>query len=724
LEVGKDLNEQQRLAVTHGEGPQLVLAGAGSGKTRVITYRVAWLIKEVGLDPGSVVAVTFTNKAAGEMRDRIEALLGIYPLPAFVGTFHRFALGLLRRHGGRVGLSPGFNIFDRDDQISLVKKALKLEELADTSYPPRSILATIGSAKNRLLGPEEYESTVETFYERKVATLYRTYQTLLTRAGGVDFDDMLRLSVKLLVDHSALRERLRKQIRYLMVDEFQDTNHAQMRLVLEVIGKEGNLTAVGDEDQGIYRWRGADLDNVLEFEKYFPGAEIRKLERNYRSTQNILTAAGGLVEHNQRRRGKRLWTDSGEGERIELYRARDEQDEARWTVETVAGLRGGHRWRDMAVLVRTNAQTRAFEERFLQERIPYELVGGVRFYERAEIKDLLAYLRVLRNPRDDFSLQRVLNRPPRGIGTATRQLLEEKRVSEAQSLWDVLEHLEPASFPSRGGKSLLAFRDLIVELRRAAAEMPLPALVDRLLDATDYPALYQKEDAESQAKLENIREFETAIQEFSEGVAAQHEEDVLGAFLDHASLVADVDEWRQESGVALMTLHSAKGLEFPVVAVAGLEDGLLPHFNSQGAPEDVEEERRLLYVGMTRAERRLFLSHSRRRRIAGRYQDRDPSPFLSEIPQECLVVTESPQLFADHRTSGVYSFFGRHDPGSSGTEAAAPGLVRGQRVRHPSLGDGVVLDAEGTDEDSKLTIYFDRVGKRKLLIKYARLEYL
>jgi DNA helicase-2/ATP-dependent DNA helicase PcrA len=721
----QDLNEAQLEAVCHGEGPQLVLAGAGSGKTRVITYRIAWLVRRIGIDPASIVAVTFTNKAAGEMSERVENLLQLRPLPSFVGTFHRFSLGLLRRHGSLVGLPDGFSIFDRDDQIALVKKALAEEGLADSSYPPRSVLGTIGGAKNRLLGPDAYELEVGSFYEKKVAAVYQRYQTLLKRAGAVDFDDMLRLAVELLEAHPDVLTRLRKRIHYLLVDEFQDTNHAQMQLILELIGSDGNLTAVGDEDQGIYRWRGADLDNVLEFETSFPGATVRKLERNYRSTQNILSAAGGLVSHNEKRRGKRLWTDAGDGEIIELYRAGDDQDEARWIARTLEQSADEYKWRQMAVLVRTNAQTRALEERFLKEKIPYELVGGMRFYERAEIKDLVAYLRVLRNPRDDFSLTRILNQPPRGIGKATQQLLSEEAASASQSLWDALLHLEPARYPARGAQALTRFRELLEELIEASSELPLPALIDRLLERTEYPKLFQKDDAEAQGKLENVREFVTAAQEFVEEESAGDDEDRLRSFLDHASLVADIDEWRQDRGVSIMTLHSAKGLEFPMIVVAGLEDGLLPHFNAQGAPDDIEEERRLLYVGMTRARERLFLTHCRRRRIAGRYQDRQPSAFLEEIPSECVETTESPRLFADERTRGVYRFFG-HDEGviSSGDASSSPDVYRGRRVRHSTLGDGVILAAEGSGADSKLTIYFDQVGKRKLVAKYAPLEYL
>ncbi len=728
MNLERDLNEQQYAAVTHGEGPQLVLAGAGSGKTRVITYRVAWLIQELGTDPRSVVAVTFTNKAAGEMSERIERLLDRFPLPTWVGTFHRYALRLLRRHSDLAGVPRDFTIFDRDDQIALVKRALAAEGLAETSFQPRSMLAAIGAAKNRLLDPEAFGRTAESFYEQRVARVYSSYQAMLVKAGGVDFDDMLRLAVKLLTDNRELARRQRRSISHLLVDEFQDTNHAQMQLVLELVGSDGNLTAVGDEDQGIYRWRGADLDNVLEFERYFPAATIRKLERNYRSTQNILAAAGGLVARNQRRRGKSLWTDAGAGEPVELYLARDEQDEAEWVVRSLRHASGAHPWSDMAILVRTNAQTRAFEEELLRRRVPYSLVGGVRFYERAEIKDLVAYLRLVRNPQDDHSLSRVLNQPPRGIGRTTRDELVRRARAAGNTLWDTLGHLDAASLPARSARALRAFRDLVESLRRAAAELPLPALLDRLLEETDYAGLYDKPTPENEAKLENIREFVSAVQEFTEREERRTgvDDDVMSAFLDHASLVSDVDQWQRQRGVALMTLHSAKGLEFPLVAVAGLEDGLLPHFNSQNGLDDIEEERRLLYVGMTRAREQLVLTCCRRRRIAGRYQDQDASPFLEEIPPEVLTTTESPQLFASERTAGVYSFFDRPLPRAARPAADGDGrpLRRGRRVRHAELGDGVVLGVEGSGEQQKATVFFDRAGKRKLVLRYANLELL
>ncbi|HEX3555304.1 MAG TPA: UvrD-helicase domain-containing protein [Thermoanaerobaculia bacterium] len=770
-EIERQLNPEQVAAVTHGEGPQLVLAGAGSGKTRVITYRIYWLIEEMGVDPGHIAAMTFTNKAAGEMRERVEDLIGIHPLPTSVGTFHRYGLLLLRRYGERVGLRRDFHILDSADQLGLVKEALGAEGLSETAFSPRSVLSQISAAKNRLIDAAAYEAQAQNFFEKKIAALYRRYQGLLGQASGVDFDDLIGLAVKLLSTDAELRERIRRRTRFLLVDEYQDTNHAQLRLVQELNGPDGNLTAVGDEDQGIYRWRGADLNNILEFEKTFPNAVVRKLERNYRSTQTILDVSGALIAHNVNRRGKRLWTDSGAGVKAELYKASDEGDEASWIVRTLQRLRANYKLSEMAVLVRTNAQTRAIEDELLAQEIPYSLVGGVRFYERAEIKDLVAYLRVLRNPRDNFSLMRIVNQPPRGIGKSTLELLRDRAVQLGQPLWDVLYLDDLGTLPARSAAALRKFRDLIVGLQHTASELPLPALLDRLLEATAFTSLFNEDDSEDLARLENIRELLSAAQEFTEANSYNNasDQDLLTSFLDHIALVTDLDSLQSEKGVSLMTLHSAKGLEFRAVVVAGLENGLLPHFNSQGAREDVEEERRLLYVGMTRARERLFLTCCRRRRMAGRYQDQAESPFLAELPGELLTASASPDLFyserPDPRAQGVYSFFNQGRPASGPAPAAPPSrpatsatsfrqapagfgrpapaspggrqvvpdpehtaprraIRRGSRVRHPTLGPGVVLEFEGDGDEARLTVFFEKSGKRKLVAKFANLEML
>ncbi|MBP1642567.1 MAG: pcrA, partial [Acidobacteria bacterium] len=668
--------------------------------------------------------VTFTNKAAAEMRDRAERLLESWPLATFLGTFHRYSLQLLRAYGDRVGLARDFAILDEADQKAIVVQAMAAENVAESAFPPRAVLAAISSAKNRLLSPDLYEQGARDAFSQRVARVYRRYEALRRKASGVDFDDLLLHAVRLFVEHPDLAERLRGRVRHLLVDEFQDTNHAQLRLVEELAAPDGNLTAVGDEDQGIYRWRGADLSNILEFERHFPGAVVRKLERNYRSTSAILDAANEVIGHNRLRRGKKLWTDAGRGESIRLFRAGDEGDEAKWVAGEIARLRARHALAELAVLVRTNAQTRAFEDEFFHARIPYVLVGGVRFYERAEIKDLVAYLRVLRNPRDNFSLLRILNQPPRGIGKTTVATLEEQAATEAGGvIWDLLELDRLDRFANRAATALRAFRDLLRALRAAAGELPLPALLDELLRRTGYADVYRRDNEEDQARLENIQELLTAAQTFTEARAANgDDQDLLTAFLDHVALVSDLDGWAGERGVTLMTLHSAKGLEFPVVFLPGLEDGLLPHFNTQGRPEDVEEERRLFYVGMTRAQDRLLLSACRRRRIAGRYQDQLPSPFLAEVPERLVEAEESPTLFASERVRGIDSFFGRAPRDEYSQEAPVRGPRRGSRVRHPTLGSGVVLEIDGEGDEAKLTVFFERAGKRRLVARYASLE--
>lgn len=756
IDFQKSLNPEQYAAVTHGDGPQLVIAGAGSGKTRAITYRIAWLIQERGVDPRAITAVTFTNKAAAEMKERVEALVGLHPLPAFVGTFHRYSLRMLRMYGDRLGLPKGFAIFDSGDQQSLIKKAVKAEGLDEKSFRPQAVLAAISGAKNRLIGPAEYERKADDFFRRRVAPVYRRYQKLLRDGGGVDFDDMIALSVQLLRQHEDLQRRIRRRAQHLLVDEFQDTNHAQLSLIRELVGTGGNLTAVGDEDQGIYRWRGAELQNILHFEDGFPGAEIRKLERNYRSTQNILDASGAVVANNQHRRGKTLWTEAGDGDPLTLYRGQDERDEARWVVQTLRAQEQEFRLSDTAVLVRTNFQTRALEDELLRQGMVYNLVGGVRFYERAEIKDLVAYLRLLRNPDDDFSLDRILNRPARGIGKTTHQRLQKRAEESEKSQWQVLADEDFEGVSKRSVKALLAFRDLICGLLDEAQTLPLPSLLQRILEATDYVSLYDQQNDDDRSRLENIDEFLSATQEF----AAQHgygseEEDLLTSFLDHVSLASDTDGLGRKQGPSLMTLHSAKGLEFSAVILAGLEEKILPHSNSMLTPEDLEEERRLMYVGMTRARKRLFLSTCRRRQIAGMYQDQEESRFLEEIPADKLVVEESPELFrrpgggqrpGGRARSDVYGFFGKAgrnndpsiEPVADDSPADLPALQvdeigstksrgkvrKGSRVRHATLGVGQVFRIDGDGDNMRLIVYFQGVGRRTLLAKFAKLEVL
>ena len=769
IDFAAELNEEQLAAATHGEEPQLILAGAGTGKTRAITYRIAWLVQEKGVAPDSIAALTFTNKAAAEMRERVEVLLGLHPLPAFVGTFHRFALRLLRAYGKKVDLRPDFAILDSADQLSLVKKASRLAGVSEDNLKPQAVLGGISGAKNKLLGPAEYERTADDFWSRQVAKVYHHYQNLLRDAGGVDFDDMIRLSWELLSRDEAICRRVQEKARWLLVDEFQDTNFAQLALIRQLVGKTGRITAVGDEDQGIYRWRGAELENILKFERYFPGAQVRKLERNYRSTQNILDAAGAVVARNEKRRGKNLWTDAGAGEKLVLYRARDEQEEARFLVQALVANEKGSGWAGMAMLVRTNAQTRSIEEELLRRGLPYYLVAGTRFYERAEIKDILAYLRLLRRPEDPLSFARVLNVPPRGIGKTTQDALERLALQNGRSTWEALcdDRALDFAFPSRALTALRGFRLLIEKLRGETERSPLPTLLRLVLDETGYLKQLDPKDEEDNARRENIAELVNAVQQFTEEQTFGGNEDLLSAFLDHVSLVSDTDALGGK-GIALMTLHAAKGLEFDVVALGGLEEGVLPHFNAKNdGPDGIEEERRLLYVGMTRARKRLYLSTCRRRRVAGTFQDQEESRFLDELPKQFVKEEGSSENSWDRGYGGgssfgggstrpawslperspaapaiqnVFAFLGKEAPPFEieADEPPAPALSarkredltslgrikNGARVRHAKLGLGKVLNIEGSGEDAKVAIFFEGVGRRKLILKFANLEVL
>ena len=768
------LNPEQLAAVTHEGGPLLVVAGAGSGKTRVIIYRIAWLIAEQGVEPWRIAAVTFTNKAADEMRGRALDLVG-GNANVFVGTFHRFCVRLLRRYGDRVRLRPDFAIVDAPDQLRLIKAAIKAEDLDEQAFQPRAVQGRISAAKNRLLTPAAFEKQAEDFFDRHVALVFRRYQAELRRTGGVDFDDLIALAVRLLRDDEEVGAQVRGRFRHLLVDEFQDTNAAQLELVRNLVldpdGSVSGLTAVGDEDQSIYGWRGAEIDNLLQFERHFPGGSVRKLERNYRSTQNILDASGAVIARNEQRRGKTLWTDKGAGEPLRLFYAGDHEDEARWVAGQVAELRReGLEFGDMAVLVRTNAQTRALEDQFLRGEIPYCLVAGVRFYERAEVKDLIAYLRVIANPQDNLSLRRIVNRPRRGIGRRTEQVLLERAAEMGNSLWDAIR-LDPLQeLPARGLRAVANFRGLVEALRREAERQPLAELVRGTIVAAGFEALYGKGDEEAQERLENLNELVSSAHDFESlhGLAgaparllpaggggrstdaggeaafdegAEPSVSPLTNFLDYVSLVSDTDGLNAELGVALMTLHSAKGLEYPAVFVTGLEDGLLPHFHAGLAARDIEEERRLFYVGMTRAERRLFLSACHRRMVAGQFQDQQPSPFLADLPEELVETVRSAELYGGPRTAGVRSYFGAGRAGGGRSFRAAretgarparkppseriAGVLRpGVVVRHATLGKGVVLQLDGDGENAKLTVFFDKAGKRKLVRRYAPLEVL
>ncbi|MEO5657115.1 MAG: UvrD-helicase domain-containing protein, partial [Nitrospiria bacterium] len=657
-----DLNPPQREAVLHGDGPLLILAGAGSGKTRVIAYRIAHLIAERGVWPSQILAVTFTNKAAGEMKERVGRLLGASARGLWVSTFHSACVRILRSHADRLGYPKEFVIYDSGDQAALIRECVRALSINEDVYKPQAIARRISDLKNRLTTPETYRGEAEGFgIEDKVAQVYALYRDRLRTAAAWDFDDLLMQAVALFERAPDVLQGYQRQFRYLMVDEYQDTNHAQYRLVRLLAGERANLCVVGDDDQSIYAFRGADVRNILEFEKDFPQAKVVKLEQNYRSTQAILDAASAVVEKNESRKGKRLWTDKAGGDKITIARLPDEESEANYLCRTLREhLRAGRVYRDFAVLYRTNAQSRALEDRLRNEGIPYVILGGLRFYERKEIKDVIAYLRVLANPADEMSLKRIINVPTRGIGATAVERVEAYAMESRRSWDDALrgivgdaERLAPAS-----RRSIERFLVLIDDLRAIAREGSVSKLLTAVLERTRYLEFLRADlGVEAEGRIENIQELFSAVEEFEEeygealsvdgsSLSEQHTTDneqglfperpsPLSAFLDRVALVSDVDALSSSDGaVPLMTLHSAKGLEFPVVFMVGMEEGLFPHSRSLQDPEAMEEERRLCYVGITRARERLYITCTNLRRLYGSVQFNAPSRFVEEIPEE------------------------------------------------------------------------------------------
>src|ERR1051326_2054088 len=727
------LNPRQREAVTHGDGPLLVLAGAGSGKTRVIAYRIAWLIGERGVAPYNILAVTFTNKAASEMLGRVERLVPNIGARPWIGTFHSTSLPMPRPSPDPPGYTKSFVVYDTADQLTLVKRCMRELQMNDEAFPPRSILTRISGAKNELIGPAEYEKENLDFFGARVAEVYRMYQRRLKEYDAMDFDDLIGNYVRLLEQHEDVRDEIHGRFHHILIDEYQDTNRAQYLLIKALAGPRRNIVAVGDEDQSIYRFRGADINNILNFERDFPGAEIVKLEQNYRSTGNILDAATGVVEHNIARKGKKLFTSGGSGDPVRVVTCSTDREEAQFVLERLNGLRSKYKLTDFAVLFRMNHQSRPFEEELLRANIPYSVVGGVKFYERAEIKDVLAYLRLAVRPHDTPSIERVINVPSRGIVDTTVAALEAAAKQHDASLWTVIEQ-ELAPLPSRAAKAVREFREIVDDLRRAAVH-PLPELFDYLLLRTGYRRMLQESrDIQDESRLQNIEELLSSAREFSEGNAGAQ----LADYLDSITLMSDLDRYESQKGVTLMTLHAAKGLEFKVVFLAGMEEGILPHSQSREEHDDVEEERRLCYVGMTRAREQLYCIHSLERRLHGQFREQSPSPFLNEIPEEVREEVRlgrarppPPQPGAaarpPHSRDTISSFFGKpvqFDPSAIKTAAAAPQqaqLKRGQRVRHAQFGDGTILTMEGDGPDAKLTVYFDRAGSKKFIAKYAKL---
>jgi DNA helicase-2/ATP-dependent DNA helicase PcrA len=710
------LNEQQREAVLASEGPVLILAGAGSGKTRVITSRVAHLILEKGVPSEAILAVTFTNKAAGEMKARAEALLAGRPLQSWISTFHSLCVRILRREAGNAGLPRDFVIYDEDDQLAAVRDALRGLDLSEKLHPPRRILSRISAAKNAGRAPEEDgEDDAVNVYARVAAR----YREILASANALDFDDLLLRTVALLEADAGVREAYQRRFRYILVDEYQDTNRTQYELVRHLAGKDGNITVVGDEDQSIYSWRGADIRNILDFEADFPGARILRLEENYRSSQAILDAASALVSHNRQRKGKTLRATRPGGEPVHLHQASDEFDEAAWVVGRMSTLRGRGR---AAILYRMNAQSRLMEEALMRQGLSYTVVGGVGFYERREVKDLLAYLRLVNNPADGMALRRVLNVPPRGIGPKTLEEIERVAGARGASWWDALGIVEEERrLPARATQPLARFRQLIEGLREGRDTVGVKDLLQRILQASGYAAALAETDThESQDRLENLAELLSAAAEYE----SREETPTAAGFLDRVSLLSESDVARDDAPVVLMTLHTAKGLEFDWIFLAGMEEGLIPHARSLQSDAGLEEERRLCYVGMTRARERLFLTFAQSRQVFGQRRITQPSRFLGEVPRAAVTMTSESRSFEPAYVPR------RRSPESPRPDSPPPaplnlaGLRPGARVRHPLFGVGTVVRSDGAGDDLKLTVSFAGLGAKRLVARYAGLELL
>jgi DNA helicase-2/ATP-dependent DNA helicase PcrA len=706
-----DLNPAQLEAVLAVDGPVLVVAGAGSGKTRVLTHRIVHLLRAAGARPNEILAITFTNKAALEMKRRVEELVGGVARTMWVMTFHAACGRILRSEAPRLGYRSNFTIYDQADQVRVVKACLEELEKDPKRFSPRGIHAEISRSKNRLVGPGAYAERVGSFYDQTVADVYDVYQRRLFAANALDFDDLLMLTVDVLERFPEARNRWQKTFRYLLVDEYQDTNHAQYRLLQLLAGRHGNVFAVGDPDQSIYAFRGADIRNVLEFDQDFEGARTIALEQNYRSTNRILQAANSVIAHNRERKPKNLWSERGEGDPVRVVEVEDEHAEARFVAAEIAGLvDAGYASSELAVFYRTNAQSRVLEETLGTARIPFQVIGGPRFYERAEVKDAIAYLQVLDNPADTVSLARIANRPRRGVGDTTLARLAAFANAQGITLREALGRAEEAGVAAAPLRAVGKLRALLDSLEAAAEELPVPDLLERVLDQSGYTeALEAERTVEAQGRIENIQELVGVALEYQ----AAAEQPTLSEFLQQISLYSDQDDLSDEGGkVTLMTLHNAKGLEFRAVFLVGMEEGVFPHARSleEGG---LEEERRLAYVGLTRAEERLTLVHASARALYGSRGYNLPSRFVDELPQD--------EIERDRLRPASWSGYGAPTVAPR-RESDLPDLSTGDSVRHATMGEGVVTRIES---DGTVTVRFAEDGvERRLMLEYAPLERL
>ncbi len=708
-EILKGLNPQQQKAVTASDGPVLVLAGPGSGKTRVLTHRVSWLVLERDVPPWRIMAVTFTNKAAREMRERLERQLGVSRAAELtLGTFHATCARILRRDGETIGIPRNYVIFDADDQVSLVRQVLKDLNIDEKRFTPAAVHAVISRAKNELIGPESFQPA--SYFEEVARRVYEQYQERLRAGSALDFDDLLMETVRLFREAPQVLARYQERYLHILVDEFQDTNMAQYVLLKQLAARHRNLFVVADEDQSIYRWRGADYRNISRLREDYPDLATYLLEQNYRSTQTILDVAQAIIRHNANRTPKHLFTDKGHGPKVVIHEAYDPEEEAQYVVDTIARLvlKGEARPGDCAVMYRTNAQSRALEEAFIRAGLPYRLVGATRFYARREIKDLLAFLRVVHNPADSASLLRILNVPPRGIGAQTAQLLEDTARARGVPVWQVIEEIaenrdSPPLLSGRTRTAVAAFHRTVSRWLEMTDARPAD-LIDQVIADTGYEAYIRDGTEEGEDRWENVQELRV--------VATQYADATLTDFLADVALVSDVDNLTNGvNAPTLLTLHSAKGLEFPVVFIVGLEEGLLPHFRSLDDPEALAEERRLMYVGVTRAKERLFLTHAFRRARRGDYEPNIPSRFLADIP-ETLAEGKRRQ-----KGKSVTRAAGRSSP----TPSAPPTPFHmGDWVEHPTFGPGIVVAVRPLGDEAEVTVVFEKVGIKRILSSYLQ----
>lgn len=747
MSIYDTLNEPQREAVYYTEGPLLILAGAGSGKTRVLTHRIAYLIEEKGVNPWNILAITFTNKAAGEMRERVDRLVGFGSESIWVSTFHSMCVRILRRHISLLGYDTNFTIYDADDQKTLMKDVCKLLQIDTKIYKERALLAAVSHAKNELVTPEEFRLNAGgNFSQRKIAEVYEEYEKQLKANNALDFDDLLIKTVQLFQTQADVLEYYQERFRYIMVDEYQDTNTVQFELVRLLASKYRNLCVVGDDDQSIYKFRGANIKNILNFEQYFEDAKVIKLEQNYRSTSNILNAANAVIRNNAGRKDKTLWTDNGDGEKIQFRQFDSAYDEAEYIVDDIRKRvrEKEYSYHDNVILYRTNAQSRMFEEKFVTANIPYKIVGGINFYARREIKDLLAYLKTVDNGKDDLAVRRIVNVPKRGIGLTSINRVQDYAAAYNIGFYDALRAVDLIPNIGRGASKLESFVALIEHFKTDAEDMSISDLLKEIIEETGYIESLQAEDmVEAETRIENIDELLSKVAAYEEDCEDRNEPASLSGFLEEVALVADIDSLDEDTDyVVLMTLHSAKGLEFPNVYLAGMEDGLFPSYMTITAddPEEVEEERRLCYVGITRAEKELTLTCARRRMIRGETQYNKMSRFLKEIPMELLstgaVFTkdkEEPEVKVSAYMQAKQAFkakpFGgsapySQSPAKSFGKPSGKGLdyKTGDRVRHIKFGEGTVTAIIEGGRDYEVTVAFDTAGTKKMFAAFAKLE--